>query len=220
MKKLWFIGLVLLANNFTVSAQRMMSEGTLAYNLQIMISGGVAQPNDAPIDANATLYLKGTSRRTDLLSPLGNETTIFDGKVGNGVILKSFSGQKLMITLNKDDWMDFHKTYAGIQFEALNETKDVMGYPCKKAISKLADGGSLVVYYTPDIQMVNKDYNPTFVNLNGVPMEYELATGKMKVKYTITKINFDPVPAAKFEFPRSGYRVMTYAENKAMKKTN
>ena len=46
-------------------------------------------------------------------------------------------------------------------------------------------------------------------------MQYEANLGKQKVTYTVSTINFNPVPAAKFDVPKSGYRVMTYEESKA-----
>jgi hypothetical protein len=45
-------------------------------------------------------------------------------------------------------------------------------------------------------------------------MEYEASFGKLIVTYTVSSINFNPVPIAKFDLPKSGYRVMTYEESK------
>jgi hypothetical protein len=44
-------------------------------------------------------------------------------------------------------------------------------------------------------------------------MQYEASLGKLNVLYTVSNINFNPVPAQKFELPKSGYRVMTYEES-------
>ena len=52
------------------------------------------------MELTTTVYLKGNNSRTDMVSPLGKEITIFNSKSDNAVILKEFSGQKLMITLN------------------------------------------------------------------------------------------------------------------------
>lgn len=46
-------------------------------------------------------------------------------------------------------------------------------------------------------------------------MQYEATMGKQKVTYTVSSINFNLVPAAKFDLPKSGYRVMTYEETKS-----
>ena len=83
-----------------------------------------------------------------------------------------------------------------------------------------ADGKTFVVYYSPDIVAANKDYDPTFAKLPGLAMQYEIESGKMKFKYTISKVSLDPVPIAKFDFPTAGYRVMTYEENQQLKKGN
>jgi hypothetical protein len=45
-------------------------------------------------------------------------------------------------------------------------------------------------------------------------MEYESAVGNLKVTYTVSKIDFNTVPAAKFDLPKSGFRVMTYEESR------
>ena len=164
--------------------------------------------------AKTIIYLKGGLCRTDMNSSLGNETTIYNSKIGNAVILKEYSGQKLMITLTKENWEAKNKKFIGINFENTTETKVIEGYNCKKAIAKLNDGSTITVYYTPDLIAMNKEYSQLFKNLPGFPMEYELETEKLIFKYTISKIDFSPLPASKFDFPKSGYRVMTYDENK------
>ena len=45
-------------------------------------------------------------------------------------------------------------------------------------------------------------------------VQYEMQTGKMKFKFTLSKINYSLVPESKFEIPKSGYRVLTYEETK------
>jgi hypothetical protein len=82
------------------------------------------------------------------------------------------------------------------------------------------DGNTFAVYYNTEISIANKEYDNTFKNLPGLAMEYEYQVGKLKLNFTVSKISFEPVLAAKFDFPKSGYRVMTYAENQQMKKGN
>jgi hypothetical protein len=38
--------------------------------------------------------------------------------------------------------------------------------------------------------------------------------GKLIVTYTVSSISFNPVPQAKMDLPKSGYRIMTYEESK------
>jgi GLPGLI family protein len=194
-------------------AQKSISEGTIVYTISIE-TGNSKQPQmaDALDGATTTVYLKGALSRTDMVSSLGNESTIYNAQTGEAVILKEYSSQKLMITLTKEDWMTKNKNYEGVSFVPGTETKVIDGYNCKKATAKLEDGSTIIVYYTPDLAVTNKDYDQTFKNLPGLAMQYEFQSGKLKFKYVVTRLDLSPVPLAKFDSPRSGYRVMTYDE--------
>jgi hypothetical protein len=82
----------------------------------------------------------------------------------------------------------------------------------------LEGGNTFVVYYSTDITTTNKEYYNAFKNLPGIPVKYELESGKLKFKYALTGIGYDNIPDNKFEIPKSGFRVMTYEENQQLKK--
>ncbi|HMG82783.1 MAG TPA: hypothetical protein VK559_07090 [Ferruginibacter sp.] len=211
-KFLLFILPMLLTGIFSF-AQKPISEGTIVYAISIQ-TGNSKQPQmaDALDGATTTVYLKGALSRTDMVSSLGNESTIYNAQTGEAVILKEYSSQKLMITLTKEDWMTKNKNYEGVSFVPGTETKVINGYNCKKATAKLEDGSTIIVYYTPDLTVTNKDYDQTFKNLPGLAMQYEFQSGTLKFKYVVTRLDLSPVPLAKFDSPKSGYRVMTYDE--------
>jgi len=200
-------------------SQKIFSEGTLVYDVSIE-TGSTSQSGNGLNGATHTVYLKGNNSRTDMASSLGREITIFNSKSDNAIILKEFSGQKLMITLNKENWKAKNKMNSGLKFELTNESKIIAGYNTRKAIANSGDGKSFVVYYTPDLVPANKEYDATFVNLPGLPIEYEIESGKTKFKYSLSKISYEPVLVSQFDFPTTGYRIMTYEENQQLKKGN
>lgn len=216
--KIWRI--LILGIILTVSicsfAQKTLSEGTITYdiNIQPKING---DKTGALNGAKLTVYLKGGLSRSEMTSTLGTEITIHNTKSGNGVILKEYSGQKLMITLTKEDWESRNGKFDGISFENSSDTKVIEGYACRHAKAKLKDGTSISVFYAPDLIAINKDYSQAFKNLPGFPMEYEFETAKLVFRYKVTDIDFNPLSVSKFDFPKSGYRLMTYAENKNAK---
>lgn len=201
-------------------AQKTISEGTLIYDVLIQSGNSKTQNGDALAVASNTVYLKGNNSRTEMVSVLGKEITIFNSKSDNAVILKEFSGQKLMITLTKENWKLKNKIYSDIKFELSNEFKTIAGYNTRKAIANLADGKSFIVYYSSDLVPGNKEYDATFMNLPGLAIQYEIESGNTKFKYTLSKISYDPLQASQFDFPSSGYRIMTYEENQKLKKGN
>ncbi len=203
---------LLFSNVLATQAQKVISEGTFIYNISIQTGSNEPRMADMLDGATTTVYIKGSQSRSELVSGLGSEVTIYDSKKGAGVILKDYSGQKLMISLTKDDWEKKNKKYEGINYELTNETTTIAGYNCKKAVAKLPDGTSFVVYYSPDLKVANKEYDYPFKTLPGLAMQYEWQSGKMKFKYTLSKVSFDPVPSSKFEIPKSGYRILSYGE--------
>jgi len=198
-------------------AQKKVSELTLVYDTEITTGSKDPKLADAFDGATTTIYIKGTLTRTEMVSALFTSTTIHDAKTGTAVVLREVSGQKLLIKLTAEDWKDKNKRYEGIRFTDTDEKKVIAGYTCTKAIATMQDGSNFTVYYTKDIIPENREYEYQFRSLAGLPLEYEMTHGNLKIKYTVSQINLNPVPASKFDIPKSGYREMTYEESKKMK---
>ena|SRR5579875_2595690 len=200
--------------SFSALAQKKFSEGTIYYD--IVINTGSSKPQNADFFDGATsvVYIKGNKSRTEMVSSLGTQSTIIDEAKNSIVILKEFGEQKYLINLTPAEWVDANKKYDGVHFTFIDSTKNILGYPCKKAVGMLSDGTTFIVWYTPDLVLENKDFQYANKNLPGLALEYETTLGNLKVTYTVSKISFNPVPATKFDLPKSGYRVMSYAESK------
>lgn len=195
--------------------QKKLTEGTISYD--IVISTGTDKPQAADFFDGATsaVYLKGPKSRTEMVSSLGTQATLIDAAKSEITILKEFGDQKFMINLTPADWKDANKKYENVAFEYdATATKNILNYTCKKAVGKVADGSTFTVWYTTDLVPENKDFQYANRALPGLALEYESTMGSLKVKYTASKIDRSPVPASKFDLPKSGYRILTYAESK------
>jgi len=206
--------------SLALHAQKTLSEGTIVYDITVQTGSKEPQLADMFDGAKTTIYLKGSQSRTEMVSPLGTTITILDSRNNTGAVLKEYGSQKLLIKMVREDWNDNNNKYAGIVFTTENETKTIAGYLCQKAVAKLKDGSIFTVFFTKDLVTENKDYDYQFKNLPGLPLEYESSMGNLKVKYTASKIAFDPIPVQKFTVPLSGYRQLTYAESKSLKAGN
>ncbi len=218
MKKI--VSILILASfmSGSVFSQRKVSELMLSYDMQISTGSNEPKMADAFDGAVTTVYIKGHLSRSEMSSALFSSTTIHDAKAGTAVALREVSGQKLLIRMTAENWLEKNKKYDGIVFANTKETKIIAGYKCMKAEAKLADGTVFDVYYTSEIIPENKEFeNMMFKNLNGLPLEWQLVQGKLNIRYTLSKINLNPIPVSKFDIPKAGYREMTYDESK---KTN
>jgi hypothetical protein len=198
-----------------VRGQKKVSELTLVYDYSFNSAGkGNGQPGTE--NAVHTVYIKGNKSRSEMTDQTFSSTTIYDANTGFGVILKEVSGQKLLIRVNPENWSERNRMYDGIVYKNTTETKDIAGYRCIKAIGQTRSGTIITVYYTRDIIPENRQYDPSFRSLDGLPLEYELTSGGQTIKYRLARINLNPVPESRFDIPHSGYREMNYEESKKM----
>ncbi|MBL7710159.1 MAG: DUF4412 domain-containing protein [Chitinophagaceae bacterium] len=216
MKKITAISLMMVAVMLSsvLYAQKRLTEATISYDIVINTNNAQPQAADLLDGATSVIYLKGNSSRSEMISSLGTQSTIIDGKTGNVTVLKDYGEQKYMINMTAANWKESNKKYEGIVFTYVEEYKTIAGYNCQKAIGKLADSTSFTVYFTKELVPVNKDFQYLNKNLPGLAMQYEAAMGKLMVTYTVSNISFNPVAQIKFDLPKSGYRVMTYAESR------
>jgi hypothetical protein len=197
-------------------AQKSVSELTLVYDYSSRPVGDSSMARDSVQNATHTVYIKGNKSRSETTSSFFTSTTLFDRNTGFGVILREVNGQKLLIRMNPDNWAERNRMYDGIVYRNTNETREIAGYKCIKAVGQTRFGATITVYYTLEIIPENRQYDPIFRNLEGLPLDYELTNGKVLIHYRIARINVNPVPVSKFDVPSSGYREMNYDDSKKM----
>jgi GLPGLI family protein len=207
---------LLLSLPFQGTSQKRVGDLTLVYNS--IISNSL--DSSKKISSTTSYFLKGNLIRSEVNSSQFSSVTIYDSKAGSGVILREVNGQKLLIRLNEENWNQKNIRFTGLAFTKTNETKTVAGYFCNHAKAATAGGFEITVFYTRDLIPENKSYDPQFKNLDGLPLEYELQKGNIRIRYTLASINLNPVPASKFDIPTSGYREMTYDESLKLKMGN
>lgn len=199
-------------------AQKPINEVSLTYNISVQSTNEKTDIAKSLEGALLTVYLKGNQSRSDMNSAIGSESNLYDNRSGKGFILKEYSGQKLMITLNKENWLQKNQYYQNLKFSIEPGEEMIAGFKCKKATAVLPNGKTFTVYFTPELVLSNNHYNNSFVQLPGVPVQFELGSGNLKFKYVLSKVSYDAIPSSKFEIPKTGYRVMTYDDNQQLKK--
>ena len=197
-----------------VCAQRKFSEGSIVYNVVVNTNDPSPKLADGFDGATNTIYIKGKFSRSELVSVFGTQSTIIDGRTGNVNVVKEYGGKRYMIAMTPADWIEANQKYDSVTFTYENEFKTIAGYNCRKAVGKLKNGETFIVYYTPELIPENQSFQYSNKSLPGLALEYESSLGKNKVTFTASKVSFDPVPAAKFDLPKSGFRIMTYQESK------
>lgn len=195
--------LIMMASGVFAQSPKVVADCTVTFDVQIGKPDGTAE------NATKTLYIKGTEIRSDLTSPTFMQTTFYDGKKEEAVILRELGGNKYMSRLNQAQWREQNKRYEGMEVTLGTESKTILGYECRKVQVKLKDGNVLNMYYATAITPSVSENAYQFKGIPGFVLEYEAQSEKgNKIKYTATVINLSPVPASKFQIPQTGYRML------------
>lgn len=189
---------------------KLISDCTVEFTVSVEDANADPQIIKAMEGSTRIVYIHGSKSRSDLITPAFLQTIIYDTKTDSTIILRELGATKYISYLNKAKRTEQNRKYDGIQFNNTNERKTILGYNCEKVIAKLPDGSAYNVYFTRSITPSNKEYEYQFRDLPGFVLEYEAQSenGKTKVKYTASKITLVPVPVAKFDIPKNGYRVL------------
>lgn len=210
MKNIVFSLICFLILNTVHAQTRVVAECTVNYSIQISGDEKVDNETAALLKSSSkTVYIKGNDSRVDLLSTSFLQTLVYDKSTGKAVIMRELGANKFMTKLDNKAWVEQNSKFNGMTISYVNEIKQILGYECKKAILQLKDGSSFTVYYSTAIAPSVKEFEYQFKDIPGFVLEYEALEGKgVKIIYTATKINLNPVPASKFDIPTSGYRLL------------
>lgn len=192
----------------TLKGQKVVGDCTIHY--------GVTSGNDHGLDSNTlknatkVFYVRGGMSLTEINFNNFSQSTIYNQNGDKAYVLYHLNEQNYMAVLTNKQWLKQYKRYKGmkVQFKH-NDTKKILGYLCQKAIITLKDGSHIQLYYTPELQTTVCENPYEFEKINGLVLEYESQIGhKYNFTFTARKIDFNPVPAARFIIPKQGYRLL------------
>jgi hypothetical protein len=72
----------------------------------------------------------------------------------------------------------------------------------------LTDSSVYFVWYTGELQPLNREFLPLAGTVPGLIMSFETLLAGSKVRYEIDQILMAPVPQLLFDIPESGYRLL------------
>ena len=120
-----------------------------------------------------------------------------------------------MIKYDKERWNEQNKIYDGMQVQANQPTdKTILNYKCKQAIATLLNGTTITYYYTPNLLPLGTENPNQYKSIPGLILCYELKDDKKMISCVAVSVSLAPVPAAKFEIPETGYRMLDTVKDK------
>ncbi|MDE1192489.1 MAG: hypothetical protein PW786_10160 [Arachidicoccus sp.] len=189
-----------------IYGQRVIGDCTITY--QISAEQNTIDSNSLK-SAYKKFYVSGGKSLTEISFNGFEQKTYYNENTDDIYILYKMNKDNYMRKVSKNEWEQQFIKYKDAKIEILNDTKDILGYVCKKGKSTLKDGTVINFYYTTELKTIVSEIPYEFSAINGLVLQYEaIIQNNYRIAYTASDINFNPVPTEKFVLPKSGYRLL------------
>jgi hypothetical protein len=152
-----------------------------------------------------TVSVKGTKARTEMNVGGGTTVEILDYVAKTKVALINMMGQKFAIKQTKEEIEKDNADQPKGTVTVTNETKNIAGYNCKKAIVTADDDGvktTFEVWFTEELGAKDANFdNPLYKDINGVMLEFILKTPQVTMKFVASSVEKKSVSDKDFEIP-------------------
>jgi hypothetical protein len=134
------------------------------------------------------------------------------------VALINMMGQKYAIKQTAQDIEKENADQPKGTVTVTNETKNIVGYICKKAIVTSAEDGvksTFEVWFTEELGSKDANFDdPLYKDINGVMMEFIIKNPQFSMKLNATSVEKKAVAAKDFDIP-TDYTLTTKEELKS-----
>ena len=125
-------------------------------------------------------FSKDKTRSQMSMGALMNVTTISDNQTGDVVMLMDGMNGKSAIKSNTAD-MKADSDSSNFKITLVDESKKILGYNCKKAISTDSEGYESIYWYTNDLVIAKKGQAYLNASVPGFPLEFDIYNNGIKM---------------------------------------
>ena len=192
-------------------------KGVITYKITIEGSA-VTDEMKAMMPKTMIMTVKGNKAKMEMsMGAMGKSITISDGDTKTAISLMDMMGQKIAIKSSQEEIEKEMTESPEMKVEVTGETKEILGYECKKAIiTSVEDDIDMTVYFCEELGSRELNFqNPQFKDINGLMMEFDMPSEMFSMHFTAVSIDKKNVEDSEFVIP-DGYQVKTKEEMKSM----
>ncbi len=189
MRKILFTLAAVVLSTLSLNAQ--LTEGHVKYDIEMSSDNPEMQMQLAMMQGSKfEIYFKDNLTRSEMsMGTIMKISTITNTEAENSLMLMSGMMGNIAVKITPED-MDSAKVEAPeMDIELVDETKEIQGYKCHKAIARDEEGSESVFWYTEEIN-INKE-GQSYLNseVPGFPLEFEINKGDLKMTMLTTEFS-------------------------------
>ncbi|MBC7865535.1 MAG: DUF4412 domain-containing protein [Bacteroidia bacterium] len=203
------------ASTLYVNAQKI-DEGKVLYEISYP-DADIPDEQMAMMPTEAKMFFKNLSSRMEMKMGMGMDNVmIFDNKNKVMTMLMDMMGNKMAVKFTEADIKEKRVKEGKQDYEVkiTDETKEIAGFKCKKAILTGKDG-TFDLYFTDQISFKNGDWASEYKGIDGFPLQYKISQGSLIMQMTAKSVTKEKVEDSMFVVP-SDFKPMTTEELQKM----
>lgn len=189
MKKIFFSMAVVVLSTLSLTAQ--ITEGSVKYNVEVSSTNPELEMQLAMLQGSTfELFFKENMSRSEMsMGSMMKITTITNTEAENSIMLMSGMMGNTAVKMSAEDLKKGEENVNETEVTLVDETKEIQGYNCKKAIATNEEGQESVIWYTEDLAINKLGQNYLNRQVPGFPLEFEINQGEVKMTMVSTEVN-------------------------------
>ncbi len=134
------------------------------------------------------VFADNKSRQNVSMGGFMSTTTISDAQTGETLTLMDGMMGKIAMKMNVNDVNEEEEMEEeSIEFEFTDETKEILGYTCYKAVSVDEEGNESTFWYSKEIQAPKTESQYIQKQLPGMPLEFQIISPEVTMTFSATE---------------------------------
>lgn len=183
-------------------------EGVIQYEISYDDMNDQMKAMESMLPNKMTVEVKDGMAKTIQPNPMGSETVVIsNNETGETLTLMDMMGTKIALKTSSED-LEKQQEENEVEIEYVDETEEIAGYTCKKAIVTSAEGSEVIVFYTEELPGANVG---SVKQVKGFPMKMEINQEMFTMVSKVTSVEKKKVKKIKMEVPED-YSLKTQEE--------
>ncbi|MGM0480172.1 MAG: hypothetical protein ACQERC_13195 [Bacteroidota bacterium] len=170
-----------------IVAMNLSAQATIKYDVEMEANDPEMQSQVAMMEGSTMqMFMEGDkfSQIMNMGDGLMKTTTTIDNDENRGLILTSGMMGKKAITFDNDTREEDQEEP---DIELLNDTKEILGFVCKKAIVYGEGESEITYWYTEEIDQPSNSTKYMSKKIPGMPLEFSVGTPQLTMKFVATE---------------------------------
>lgn len=209
---------ILFFSTNTNAQKKKVFQGTISY--EITYPGASLTPaQKAQLPTTQDVTVKDCKTKTEMITGPVTQASVTDGTAKTETVLIDYMGTKYALKLTTDEINESLAKYPMPVVTNTEDTKEIAGYNCKKAILTTTDEDGVIsndtIFYTDEIGCIDLNFSTQFKDIPGAVLEYSVYVDQIEayMKYTAKTVKKSKVSDNLFLIP-SDYQEVTREEFK------